>query len=157
MTVPGHTGVHPLFLYESLWNLLGLVLLRLLIKRRKYNGQMFTVYIAWYGLGRGLMEGMRAAEYNLMLGNMLISQVIAIVSCIAALILLFYMTLFRKNRPLLAWTAERDEYEERRKQRKENRKSNEATENEIAEVTEEEGLDNGSPDGRESAGEDSQE
>lgn len=110
--------VHPLFLYESLWNMLGLLLLYLIMKKRKYNGQMFTIYMAWYGLGRGLMEGMRDAEFNLMLGNFKVSQLLAFVSFIAALLLLFYMTLFRKHRPLLAWTAARDEYDEFRKARK---------------------------------------
>jgi phosphatidylglycerol:prolipoprotein diacylglycerol transferase len=110
--------VHPLFLYESLWNALGLVLLILLIKKRRYNGQMFTLYIAWYGLGRAMMEGMRAPEYNLMWGGVMISQMIAIVSCIAAISLLFVMTFLKKHPPLLEWTAERDEYEEYRKERK---------------------------------------
>ena len=56
----GTLGVHPTFLYESLWNLLGLVLLILLMKRgRKFNGQMFLSYVIWYGLGRAVIEGLR--------------------------------------------------------------------------------------------------
>ncbi|MDR1669105.1 MAG: prolipoprotein diacylglyceryl transferase [Oscillospiraceae bacterium] len=114
----GGREVHPLFLYESLWNVLGLILLRLLIKKRKYNGQLFTLYVAWYGLGRGLLEGMRSAEYNLMLGDILVSQMVAIASCVVALLLLFYMTLFKKHGELLAWTAERDAYQERKRLKK---------------------------------------
>ncbi|MDR1692381.1 MAG: prolipoprotein diacylglyceryl transferase [Oscillospiraceae bacterium] len=110
--------VHPLFLYESLWNVLGFLFLRLLLKHRKYNGQLFTLYVAWYGLGRGLLEGMRSPEYNLMLGDVLVSQLVALTSCVAALLLLFGMTLFRKHPGLLEWTAERDGYEERKKQKK---------------------------------------
>ena len=110
--------VHPLFLYESLWNIAGFVLLRLLMKRRKYNGQLFTVYVAWYGLGRGVLEGMRSPEYNLMLGDSLVSQWVAFASCAAALLLLLYMTLFRKHPGLLEWTAERNAYEERKRRRK---------------------------------------
>ncbi|MDR0326630.1 MAG: prolipoprotein diacylglyceryl transferase [Oscillospiraceae bacterium] len=152
--------VHPLFLYESLWNLLGLVLLRLIIKKRKYNGQMFTLYIAWYGLGRAMMEGMRAAEFNLMLGRWMISQMIAVISCIAALVFLFYMTLFKKHKPLLEWTAARDEYEAYRKERKsggadETEESEEAEKPEKSEEpAEREEENDGDSDGRESGGED---
>ncbi|MCL1807248.1 MAG: prolipoprotein diacylglyceryl transferase [Oscillospiraceae bacterium] len=162
-------GVHPLFLYESLWNSIGLVLLLLFLKKRKYNGQMFTLYIAWYGLGRGLMEGMRATEYNLMLGDWMVSQALAIASCVAALGVLFYMTLFKKHPPLLEWTAARDEYAAYRKTKKKG--SSEKTEtaevkdvvageeepNDLEEFTEEEDAENGDSDGRESTGEGSQE
>jgi phosphatidylglycerol:prolipoprotein diacylglycerol transferase len=145
--------VHPLFLYESLWNILGLVLLRLIMKKRKYNGQMFTVYVAWYGLGRGMMEGMRSAEFNLMAGNWMISQAVAVASCIIALALLFFMTLFRKHPPLLEWTAERDEYEIYRKERK-SKKKRPADE---PEIKEEEASADGDNHGREDLGEGSQE
>jgi phosphatidylglycerol:prolipoprotein diacylglycerol transferase len=145
--------VHPLFLYECLWNLIGLVLLRLLMKKRKYNGQMFTIYIAWYGLGRGLLEGMRSPEFNLMAGDMMISRIIAVASCVAALALLFYMTMFRKNPPLLEWTAGRDEYEAYRKERKKGAADEEAedTEDTSKEIIEEEGEaeSDGGSDGRE--------
>jgi phosphatidylglycerol:prolipoprotein diacylglycerol transferase len=145
--------VHPLFLYECLWNLLGLALLRLFVmKRRKYNGMMFTIYIAWYGLGRGLLEGMRASEFNLMAGDVMISQIIAVVSCVAALALLFFMTMFKKHPPLLEWTAERDEYETYRKTKRRSAGANENTE----EMPDEGGADNGDTDGREDAGEDDQ-
>ena len=56
----GTLGVHPTFLYESLWNLLGLGLLLLLMKKgRRFNGQMFLSYVIWYGLGRAAIEGLR--------------------------------------------------------------------------------------------------
>ncbi|MDR0292780.1 MAG: prolipoprotein diacylglyceryl transferase [Oscillospiraceae bacterium] len=151
--------VHPLFLYESLWNILGLVLLRLIMKKRKYNGQLFTLYIAWYGLGRGLLEGMRDSAFNLMLGKWMISQVLAYASFLLALALLFYMTLFKKHPPLLAWTAGRDEYEAYRKARKAGAADDGGTpgdgsgENET-ELPDEEGGGDGNADGRESAGED---
>jgi phosphatidylglycerol:prolipoprotein diacylglycerol transferase len=137
--------VHPLFLYECLWNLIGLALLRLLMNKRRYNGQMFTVYIAWYGLGRGLMEGMRASEFNLMAGEWMVSQALAAASCVAALTLLFGMSLFKKHPPLLEWTAEREEYDAYRRERK-----NKKTECE-------EGLEDGDIDGREESGEEGQE
>jgi phosphatidylglycerol:prolipoprotein diacylglycerol transferase len=152
MTVPGNVeGVHPLFLYESLWNIIGLVFLLLLLKRRKYNGQMFTAYIAWYGLGRGLMEGMRDTSFNMMWGDMLVSQVVAIASCVIALALLFYMTLFKKHGPLLGWTEERDAYEAAKKERKGVKQPD------AEETMNEEVPENGGSDGRKSAGEDNQE
>ena len=52
--------VHPTFLYESLWNLLGFALLVQIARRwRKFDGQMFLSYFAWYGVGRGFIEGLR--------------------------------------------------------------------------------------------------
>jgi phosphatidylglycerol:prolipoprotein diacylglycerol transferase len=145
--------VHPLFLYECLWNILGLVLLRLLMKKRRFNGQMFAVYIAWYGLGRGLMEGMRAPAFNLMAGSWMISQAVAVASCIVAIGFLFYMTMFKKHPPLLEWTAERDEYEAFRKELKAKPAKNETE----CETIEEGETDDGDIDGREDTGEDGQE
>ena len=56
----GALGVHPTFLYESLWNLLGFIILLALMKKgRKFNGQMFLSYVIWYGLGRAAIEGLR--------------------------------------------------------------------------------------------------
>lgn len=52
--------VHPTFLYECLWNLLGFVLVNLFYKKRKYDGQIFLLVCAWYGLGRMLIEGLRS-------------------------------------------------------------------------------------------------
>ncbi|MDR2421004.1 MAG: prolipoprotein diacylglyceryl transferase [Oscillospiraceae bacterium] len=53
--------VHPAFLYESLWNALGLLLLHVFSKKykRRYDGQMFLLYALWYGVGRALIEGLR--------------------------------------------------------------------------------------------------
>lgn len=52
--------VHPTFLYESLWNLVGFLLIwRVLSRHRKFNGQNFLCYFLWYGLGRLWIEGLR--------------------------------------------------------------------------------------------------
>ncbi len=50
---------HPTFLYESVWNLLGFVLLTVTYKGKKFNGQIAFSYLAWYGIGRFFVEGMR--------------------------------------------------------------------------------------------------
>lgn len=56
----GTLGVHPTFLYESLWNLVGLLLIHWLGRRlRRFDGQLFLSYVLWYGVGRGLIEGLR--------------------------------------------------------------------------------------------------
>ncbi len=65
---------HPTFLYESLWNLVGFVLINLLYKKKKFDGQVLLMYLTWYGFGRMLIEGLRAD--SLMVGPFRISQVI---------------------------------------------------------------------------------
>ena len=79
---------HPTFLYESLWNLTGFVLLHFASKRRRYDGQIALGYAAWYGLGRAIIEGLRVD--SLYWGSIRVSQALAALSCIAALILLIY-------------------------------------------------------------------
>lgn len=77
----GTLGVHPTFLYESLWNLLGFILLVLLAKRgRKFNGQMFLSYVIWYGLGRAAIEGLRTDSLYFFGTGIRSSQMLGIVS-----------------------------------------------------------------------------
>ena len=77
----GTLGVHPTFLYESLWNLLGLVLLVLLMKRgRRFSGQMFLSYVIWYGLGRAVIEGMRTDSLYFFGTGIRSSQLLGVVS-----------------------------------------------------------------------------
>ena len=87
---------HPTFLYESLWNLCGFVLLHFLSKKRKYDGQVALGYVAWYGLGRTFIEGLRTD--SLMLGPIRVSQLLAAVSCFAAVLVLILM-MFRQHDP----------------------------------------------------------
>ena len=83
-------AVHPCFLYESIWCLLGFGVLFFISKRRKFDGQIFLTYVLWYGTGRAFFEGLRTD--SLMLGNIRISQLLAIMSALAALILLFVIS-----------------------------------------------------------------
>lgn len=82
MSINGGEGVHPMFLYESLWNLLGLVLILKFRDKKKWDGQVFFFYIIWYGIGRFFMEGMRQEEYILwLIPDVLgISQLVALVA-----------------------------------------------------------------------------
>jgi phosphatidylglycerol:prolipoprotein diacylglycerol transferase len=96
----GFTGAveyyHPTFLYESVWNLCGFLLLHFLSKRRKYDGQIALGYVAWYGLGRTFIEGLRMD--SLYLGPVRISQLLAAVTCFAAVVVLMVM-MFREHDP----------------------------------------------------------
>jgi phosphatidylglycerol:prolipoprotein diacylglycerol transferase len=69
--------VHPTFLYESLWNLTGFILINALYKKKKFNGQIACMYLAWYGFGRFFIEGLRTD--SLYVGPFRISQVVGLV------------------------------------------------------------------------------
>ena len=88
------TGVgkyyHPTFLYESLWNFVGFILLHIFSKKRKYDGQVALCYVAWYGLGRTFIEGLRTD--SLWWGRFRVSQVLAAISCLAAVVILFLLS-----------------------------------------------------------------
>lgn len=77
-------GVHPTFFYESVWCLLGFFLLMWMTKRRKFDGQLILIYAIWYGAERFVVEGLRLD--SLMIGNLRVSQVLGILSAVAALI-----------------------------------------------------------------------
>lgn len=86
MTIDGQSMVHPTFLYESLWNLAGFVLLHFYSKKRRFKGEIALLYAAWYGAGRAWIEGLRTD--SLYIGSVRVSQLLAIVSCIAAVAVL---------------------------------------------------------------------
>ena len=65
---------HPCFLYESLWNVTGFILINILYKKKKFNGQMACMYLSWYGFGRMFIEGLRTD--SLYVGPFRISQVV---------------------------------------------------------------------------------
>lgn len=81
---------HPTFLYESLWNLVGLFLLLKLRKKRKYDGEIFAAYLLWYGLGRFWIEGLRTDSLYLFSSGIRVSQLLAGVCVIAAGAFLLY-------------------------------------------------------------------
>jgi phosphatidylglycerol:prolipoprotein diacylglycerol transferase len=89
--------VHPCFLYESLWCLLGFVILAFWSKRRKYDGQIFLMYLSWYGIERFIVEGLRTD--SLMLGNIRISQALSAVLFILSVILQILLLVRRKRDP----------------------------------------------------------
>ena len=80
--------VHPTFIYESLWNLVGLILITYFYKKKKFHGQMFLTYMTWYGFGRMLIEGLRAD--SLYVGSIRISQLVGFVTFVIGVVLMVY-------------------------------------------------------------------
>ena len=99
LTINGaeYIQVHPTFLYESLWNLMILILLLLLKKRTKFDGQIFGCYILGYACGRVWIEGLRTDQ--LMIGNFAVSQLLSVMLMIGAVVLLWYLN--KKEKRLL--------------------------------------------------------
>ena len=86
---------HPTFLYESLWNFVGFFLLHFLSKKRKYDGQTFLQYLAWYGLGRVWIEGLRTDSLYLGGTGLRVSQLLAGASFVVAVAVMLYIRLFK--------------------------------------------------------------
>ena len=96
----GVLGVHPTFFYESFWNFIGLMILVFVLKKyRKFDGQLFFSYIAWYGIGRVWIEGMRTDSLYIPGTSLRISQLIALVSAVIALGVILYILLVKKPKP----------------------------------------------------------
>ena len=85
--------VHPTFLYESLWNLTFLVFALLFFKKRKFDGQIFFLYLISYGVGRFIIEGLRTD--SLYIGVFRVSQIVALICIIAGVA--FIVHNFRKS------------------------------------------------------------
>lgn len=95
--------VHPTFLYESLWNLVGFLLLALVVaKRRKFDGQLFWSYLAWYGLGRAWIEGLRTDSLYIPHTEIRVSQALAILFFVVAVVVLA-VQLRRPHDPRQLW------------------------------------------------------
>ncbi len=88
MVIDGAAGVHPTFFYESIWNAIGFFLLHFRSKKRRFSGELFLLYIAWYGFGRMLIEGLRTDSLYVLNTDLRISQVVAAFSCVIAIALL---------------------------------------------------------------------
>ncbi len=87
--------VHPTFLYESLWNLIGFVIINAFYKHKRFDGQIVLMYIGWYGFGRMFIEGLRAD--SLYIGAVKISQLIGILCFAVSVATITYM-LIKKNK-----------------------------------------------------------
>ncbi|MFT8889254.1 MAG: prolipoprotein diacylglyceryl transferase [Ethanoligenens sp.] len=81
-------GYQPCFLFESIWNIVGFLILHKYHKHRRFNGEVFLLYVMWYGFGRFFIEGLRTD--SLMIGNIRVSQLVAAVTFVAALCLIVF-------------------------------------------------------------------
>ena len=93
------TYYQPTFLYESVWNLVGFLGLHFYCKKRKFDGEVFLLYVAWYGLGRAWIEGMRTDSLYLFSTGIRVSQLVAAVSFIAAAGAIAFVLLKKKPKP----------------------------------------------------------
>lgn len=89
IAVSGEGMVHPCFLYESIWCIIGVFLLHHFSKKRKFSGQIILMYCAWYGLGRGFIELLRTD--SLMLGGLRVSAMLSFIICISSVSLLIFI------------------------------------------------------------------
>ena len=85
----GTLGVHPTFFYESMWNLLGFILLVLIARKgRKFNGQLFLSYVVWYGVGRAVIEGLRTDSLYFFGTGLRSSQILGLASALVAIVVM---------------------------------------------------------------------
>ena len=108
MTVDPTAPVHPTFLYESIWCLLGFLVLAAFYKKRRFNGQIFLSYIIWYGLGRAWIEGLRTDSLLIGSTGLRASQLVAIGSVIVAAVLMVIGLRSAKGKQLMVTLAVKD-------------------------------------------------
>ena len=104
---------HPAFLYESLWNISGLIIIHIFSKKSKtkYPGQYFLFYVAWYGLGRFMIEGLRTDSLLIWGTDLRASQWLAALSFAAAIGIMLYIH-FRGKKQGSGLGEDADEAEE---------------------------------------------
>ncbi|MBE6693340.1 MAG: prolipoprotein diacylglyceryl transferase [Ruminococcaceae bacterium] len=86
---------HPTFLYESIWNVVGFVLINIFYKKKKFNGQIALMYLAWYGIGRFFIEGLRTD--SLYVFGLRISQIVGLVCFVVCTALLVVGFVFERR------------------------------------------------------------
>ena len=102
VTIDPSMPVHPTFLYESIWCLVGFVALRLYMKKRRFNGDIALLYAIWYGLGRFWIEGLRTDSLLLVPSlGLRASQLVAAVAVVGGLIAQIILTRKYKNQALM--------------------------------------------------------
>ena len=108
MTVDPTAPVHPTFLYESIWCLVGFAVLAAFFKKRRFNGQIFLGYVIWYGFGRAWIEGLRTDSLLIGSTGLRASQLVAIGSVLAAAVLMVIGLRSAKGKTLTVTLAVRD-------------------------------------------------
>lgn len=83
----GEGLVHPCFLYESIWCIIGFLVLHHFSKKRNFKGEIALMYCIWYGFGRGIIELLRTD--SLMIGPFKVSSLLSFLICIGAIVTIF--------------------------------------------------------------------
>ena len=104
--------VHPTFLYESLWNIIGFVLINIFYKHKKYDGQLILMVFGWYGLGRFFIEGLRTDSLYLGNTDIRVSQALAAVIFIVCVAGLIFFEIKPPKRELFFKPAKKNEKSE---------------------------------------------
>ncbi len=103
----GMAFFHPTFLYESVWNLIGFVLINLLYEKKRYQGQITLSYLVWYGFGRMFVEGLRTDSLYIFKGifgtdGIRISQLVGFLCFLLGTAALIAIPLIRRKHPEFA-------------------------------------------------------
>ena len=85
---------HPTFLYESLWSLVGVIILLILRRRNLLRGEVFLFYLGWYSIGRFFVEGLRT-------DSLMIGEFLRMAQLFSAVLVLFAIGMFVYRRFIL--------------------------------------------------------
>ena len=110
--------VHPTFLYESLWNIIGFIGVNIFYKHKKYDGQIFLMIFGWYGLGRMLIEGLRTDSLYLFGTSIRVSQALAGVLFVVCTSILIYLAAKKYEHPFYVYVKPDNEKKEDNKSKK---------------------------------------
>ena len=102
----GALGVHPTFLYESLWNVLGFVIINLLYKKKKFDGEIALWYFGWYGFGRMFIEGLRTDSLYIGSTGIRVSQLLGFLLFALATALTVYGRIIVKKKATVVEAVE---------------------------------------------------
>ena len=90
--------VHPTFLYESLWNLIVLLVIMIFRKYKKFNGEIACIYMIAYGIGRFFVEGLRTDQLIVPVIHIAVSQIVSIIMIILGIGIIFYKRCIKKHK-----------------------------------------------------------
>ncbi len=82
--------VHPTFLYESMWNLALFLFICVYKKKKKFEGEIFYIYLIGYGIGRAWIEGIRTDQLLLPVIGLPVSQVLAVILAVIGIIMIIW-------------------------------------------------------------------
>ena len=105
--------VHPTFLYESLWNVLGFIIINILFKKKKFDGEVALWYFGWYGFGRMFVEGLRTDSLYIGDTGIRVSQLLGfLLFALATALIIYGRIMVKKNAQTVAVVEEATAAEE---------------------------------------------